>query len=282
MIKLEKPQMQQGTIIDDCISNMRENKKKQNLKASKEEIVEVSEQYDALAEKGNLSYILPKDKSKAGATKDELISLYDDKFSKRDQIPRKYYDEIILLAQNGKCPQCGQRQVKTLDHYLPKSKYPLLAITPYNLIPCYSDCNKDKLDALFESREKETIHPYYDDFDDDVWLKAILIEQDPLSFKFFTCKPEYWSEIKCKRVENHFEVFHLNELYKPYAAEMITTEMGWINRLFRRCGEEIAKQEILDRISDERKIQKNTWKAAVYDALYTSTWFWTQYLPNYE
>ena len=282
MIKLNKPQIEQKSIVDDCIDTMRECEKKQKLCKSKDEIIKVSKQYDELAKNESLSKMCRKYETEAGASKEDLISLYDNKFSKKGQLARKYYNKIILLAPNGRCPQCGQREVRTLDHYLPKSKYPLLAITPYNLIPCCSDCNKDKLDESFQSRETETIHPYYDDFNDEVWLKAILVEQEPVSFEFFVHKPESWEELKYARAKNHFEVFALNNLYKPYAAELITGEGGWINRLFQNCGEEIAKQEILDRISDEHKLRKNTWKAAVYEAIYGSKWFWKEYLPNYK
>lgn len=254
----------------------------QRIKLTKDEIVRLSKQYDLLAENGRILEIPKKDKSEGGASKEDLLFLYDNRFSKKSQLPRKYYDGIILLAPNGKCPQCGQRQVRTLDHYLPKSEYPLLAITPYNLIPCCSDCNKDKLDKIFTSREMETIHPYYDNFDDEIWLKATLIEQEPIAFNFFTCHPSNWSELKYKRAKNHFEVFDLNNLYKPCAAEMIITEIGWINRLLKKCGEEIAKQEIIDRISDEHKRYKNTWKSAVYEAIYISEWFWKKYLPSHE
>jgi len=150
------------------------------------------------------------------------------------------------------------------------------------LIPCCSDCNKDKLDELPNSHEMETIHPYYDYFDDEVWIKASVNEQDPISFEFYVCKPKVWSQEKYKRAENHFVTFGLNELYKPYAAELIITEIGWIKRLLQRCGENVAKQEILDRITDEQKVRKNTWKAAIYEAIYDNEWFWKQYLPNYK
>ena len=51
---------------------------------------------------------------------------------------------------------------------------------------------------------------------------------------------------------------------------MLTTEIRWIHRVFQRCGEEIARQEILERMQDEQKTRMNTWKAAVYEALYRS------------
>ena len=46
-----------------------------------------------------------------------------------------------------------------LDHFLPKSKYPLLALSFYNLIPVCPECNRIKRDEVLD------IHPYNDDFD---------------------------------------------------------------------------------------------------------------------
>ena len=96
MIRLDKPQIQQSEVVDDCLDNMRKNEKREKLSKAKDEIIKFSEEYDLLAECGNLSSISPKDKSESGASKGELISLYDDKFSKKGQTARKYNDSIIL------------------------------------------------------------------------------------------------------------------------------------------------------------------------------------------
>ena len=57
---------------------------------------------------------------------------------------RKYYDKIKAIPKYSKCPFCGVGIVSTLDHYLPKTKYPTYALTPVNLIACCADCNKNK------------------------------------------------------------------------------------------------------------------------------------------
>ena len=147
---------------------------------------------------------------------------------------------------------------------------PLLAVVPYNLIPCCSDCNKAKQAEAPDSWELETIHSYHDMPDDAVWIKAEVIEEEPVAFRFYVCRPDTWTNEKYNREKNHLEVFKLNELYKPYASEMLTTEIRWIHRLFQRCGEEIARPGILVRMQDEQKTRMNTWKAAVYEALYRS------------
>lgn len=141
MIRLEKPSFDQNVIIKESLSNMRPGERKTNILLSQENIVQKSREYDELACKEELYTLAEHDRVGGGAKKDDMIALYEQKFVPKDQICRKYYDKLILLAHNEKCPYCGQQVVKTLDHYLPKTLYPTYAITPYNLVPSCEACN---------------------------------------------------------------------------------------------------------------------------------------------
>ena len=280
MIKLKKPIYTQENIIDDCISNMRDTKNstKSRVVSSKNEIVSKSKEYDELAQKGQLGRLKEHENIKGGATKRDMQKLYDQKFARKEQGGRKYYDAIKLLAPYGRCPLCGQREVKTLDHYLPKSKFPLYAVTPYNLIPACSDCNKDKFNDISICREKETIHPYYDDFTDEVWIKAKMIEEDPITFEFYVKKPKNWDDLKYKRACYHFEKFGLNKLYKPYACEMFTGCLPRLRRLLKKSGRIAVEEHIKECIDEAREVRLNTWQAAVYESILECEWFWNEYL----
>lgn len=70
------------------------------------------------------------------------------------------HDAMIYLYKtvSGKvCPYCNRNYVYVdgrvrgcdFDHFLPKSKYPLLAASFYNLIPACPICNRFKKDGLF-------------------------------------------------------------------------------------------------------------------------------------
>lgn len=50
-----------------------------------------------------------------------------------------------------------------LDHFFPKSVYPWLSLSLYNLIPCCASCNMSKSDNPY--RLTENIHPYVDCLD---------------------------------------------------------------------------------------------------------------------
>ncbi|HDR6315494.1 TPA: hypothetical protein QCU53_002225 [Bacillus thuringiensis] len=75
-------------------------------------------------------------------SKTEMLKLYTDKLAKLKQPGRVYYDKLMDSPLNHMCPLCGSRPVDSLDHYLPKEKFPAFAISPINLIPACLGCNK--------------------------------------------------------------------------------------------------------------------------------------------
>jgi len=280
MIKLEKPKMNQKDIINDCIENMREGPVKERIKDSVDEIVCKSLLYDKKAEKEELSSIKIHSKLENGATKADMIKLYDNKFVPQKEKGRIYYDAIKLLAKNNKCPYCGQREVSTLDHYLPKALYPTYAVTSYNLVPSCKDCNFGKLDTDLDTRENEVIHPYYDDFSTEKWIVAEMIEEEPIAFEFKVQCPKEWDVIKQKRAEYHFKCFDLNDLYKPYASEEFMCCYERIKRLYKRGGKALAIENLKEEIEDRDRVRLNTWQSAMYQAVIDSNWFWDEYLPS--
>src|SRR5690625_1341706 len=98
---------------------------------------------------------------------------------------RKIYDLILSNSYYNLCPYCSHREVKTIDHYFPKSDFALYAVSPVNLIPCCSDCNKDKLDDYTLEERKMLVHPYFDDISHVDWLKCSIIEGEwPITFSY--------------------------------------------------------------------------------------------------
>lgn len=276
MIKVEKPNYSQEAILNECISNMRSGDRLQNINGSKSEIKAKSLIYDNLASSGGLASIQTHEVVPGGATKADMVWLYDNKFVKSGG--RKYYDKIMLLPKHGICPLCGKRVVSTLDHHLPKTEYPTYAITPTNLIAACADCNKVKSNNIIESREKETIHPYYDDFNDNVWIKARIIEEIPIGFNFFVSKPENWTEEKFKRAKNHFKVFKLNHLYAAHASDAFVPYKSMLKKRYVRGGVGAIKGDLQDQIEVFREARLNSWEAAMYEAILDSEWFFNTYL----
>lgn len=64
------------------------------------------------------------------------------------------------------CPACGSpTPPETLDHYLPKGRYPQFAITPVNLTPMCDPCQRRKKEKTGNAvSPRFFIHPYFDAF----------------------------------------------------------------------------------------------------------------------
>lgn len=74
------------------------------------------------------------------------------------------------------CPACGEfGKPNTLDHYLPKGKYPHFSVTPVNLFPMCDSCQKEKLEKTHSAREPRFfLHPYYDDFLENQIIRIVI------------------------------------------------------------------------------------------------------------
>lgn len=279
MIKLNKPNHAYDKVFDSCVHNISDKNKYNRIVASKKYLIDASNEYDALAGSGKLFTIKEHSIFNKITTKDDMVWLYDSKYVKDGG--RVYYDIIKSIPPFGICPLCGQRKVSTLDHYLPKTKYPTYSITAYNLIAACYECNKIKLATSFKARENETIHPYYDNFDDAIWIKARIIEGEPVGFYYYVEKPTEWPKEKCERAKSHFSIYQLNELFASHAANEFNNNLQFYIDNYKVGGEEKLKEHINECLLSRERVRLNSWENAMLRALYNSKWFFNNYLKKY-
>lgn len=105
-------------------------------------------------------HISPKERLRE-KRKQTLINLYSPDEGKTP------YDILEELRRGHNllfCPCCGEPgKPTTLDHYLPKTMYPELAVIIANLTPMCNECQQNKSSDYFDAnRNKIYIHPYFD------------------------------------------------------------------------------------------------------------------------
>ncbi|KPH14462.1 HNH endonuclease [Chryseobacterium sp. ERMR1:04] len=143
---------------------------------------------------------------------------------KYSQIVGNEYFLAKLLDQHT-CVYCNRNYVKTIgdtqnkvlradyDHFFSQSKYPLLALSFYNLIPVCSYCNSKKLDGHFQLDTH--LHPYLMNADDKnfsfSFRKKNFIENN---VKLNIITENAKSKI---RIENTFKDLCLKEIYNAYS-----------------------------------------------------------------
>lgn len=163
--------------------------------------------------------------AKGSLSKDELIELYDKGLMKLSDAKR--YVIAIKRGASGRCSYCG-RSLPTLDlsldHFFPKSVYPLLSVSPTNLIPSCRECNEgQKRDRTFEKYDEMPYNPYFEENQIARWLLAEIGVDDCRPYVAYSIRPlnpedngDEWS-----RAQNYFELFNLGERYSLTATDEI-------------------------------------------------------------
>lgn len=207
---------------------------------------------------------------------EEMIWVYNTKLSRKGQPGRPYYDAIKGSAPRGICPLCAQRVVSTLDHYLAKTTHPFFAVTPINLVPACSDCNKAKLAHNPAIPQDQTFHPYFEHGDDGLWLYARVIEGVPPAVSFYTQPPANWGDVKRLRIQKHFTTFGLGALYGSNAAQELSQISYVLKRIGDTVGSEGVRQHLSEQAASRREPALNSWQTALYTALASCVWFYTE------
>lgn len=129
-----------------------------------------------------------------------------------------------------------------LDHILPKSKYPLYAVSLWNLTPCCKTCNE----TFKSSDESPILNPWEDGFGDRVELTLYPENNESILNIFFGDTENFsvrWKVLQSKnsqfqdtesnnnqstqkitkedKIKNAITMFRLNELYTTHRSEII-------------------------------------------------------------
>lgn len=141
---------------------------------------------------------------------------------------RKWATTLLNKLNINVCPYCNRQYTFTInekgirpqfDHYFPKSKYPYLAVSLYNLIPCCSICNSKKSDI--DTYKQEFIYPYDEEYSDNAVFKTKLVDYDFLSWigesNNFEITIDYKNNNDLKsKIENTAKHLALEELYSKH------------------------------------------------------------------
>lgn len=268
MRRLPAPADSVEDVYETCISTYRDKGFKERLASALPTAIAASNDFESKAARAE-TYTIPVEESVGGIlSSSEMRSIYNDKFAKQGSPGRNYYDRYMAAPPQGICPLCGVRIVSTLDHYLPKSKYPSLAVTPKNLIPSCYDCNLGKKAFVPNSSETIPLHPYFDDVEQVRWLYVRLtIEGNHLIPSYCISRPDDWNESFLRRVQNHMNLYKLPSLYAVQAEqEIVSCRQRW-HRIYKSCGQSVLEQLFVDDCEGREAICLNSWQSALYRSI---------------
>jgi len=208
-------------------------------------------------------------------TTEEMAKVYSNRMAARTAPGRIVYDQLKMLPKGDKCPYCNHRNVGTLDHFLPKSEYPVLAVTPCNLVPACMECNKRKGDYRPTVPNDVLIHPYFENFARETWLTAEIQQQGPAAILFDLTPPAGWNTVEIDRARNHFEFLNLADLYSDEAATELSNIRYNLQIHFDADGANGVQAELARQWRSRRAVHLNSWQTAMYNAMANDAWFYS-------
>lgn len=154
---------------------------------------------------------------------------------------RKCAYEIMRIENVTVCPYCNRHYIFTLDnnkvrpqfdHFYPKSKYPYLALSIFNLVPCCSICNQAK--STLDTYETPILYPMDEEFGDEVRftikgndIKYIKGETNDFKLEL---NMDDASPGKKEKIERQNKRLHLKDFYdnhKDYVRDIV-----WNNHIY--------------------------------------------------
>lgn len=277
MKRLTRLDVESSVVYDACVGDISDPNLANKFIAAREAVLNSFADYDWHASRNTLfsfSRCLRGNDGQVvvgGLTKGELVALYSSQLSRKAGSARKFYDRVMMLAPLGKCPFCGCAPAESLDHFMSKSIYPTFSVLLLNLTPACFSCNKGKGFAAINADE-QVLHPYYEPelIETTPWLYAELIETVPASVKFVVNPPADWPPDLAVRLANYFRDFKLAWRFGIEAASELSSQAAYLVDI--ESPQE--RHNHLDRMARvERRDRKNSWKAALFEALVQSHWF---------
>lgn len=272
MRKINKPVLRAAVVYPVCLATVRNSGLRGRLAGCQTLINDAETEFEAKITKGQIYTIARETVVNGNVTDKELKNVYTAQMVQAKG--RVYYDQLLIAAPRGLCPLCSHREATTLDHYLPKSKYPRLSIVPINLIPSCKDCNTGKLADYPMGPNDETLHPYYDNIENVLWLNAIVNKTTPVSLSFNVKPPASWDTLLTNRVISHLDCFNLNILYATQSARRLSGMKYNLEKIYSSGAGQVGIEKYLtDEATSNAAINLNSWETAMFKALSEDDWF---------
>jgi hypothetical protein len=263
MLAVDRPVEDAGAIFEACATRTRGVELRAALLAQRPHVEARAELYLQHAVLGTLVDLEPEDPVDIDPT--DLSGLYGRVMVKGGERP--LYLRLRGASRFNRCPACGQRDVKTLDHYLAKDQYPELAVFPANLVPCCFECNHAKLTYRAEERDKQLFHPYYDNWSGYRLVSATINVGARVTTSFEIRNPSGVEEELIARARNHFSQLELATLYEQHSAVELVERKPIFQSTFGSDGPDGLREELAFEAQSRRRAHINSWQAALYRAL---------------
>lgn len=261
-----------GDVFETCVSMVKNTALRARLRTIRPDVETEAADYDTKAASKQLYRKQPHDRVGA-VSGDKMVKVYTLRMVPKTSTGRPIYDRIMSAPVHSRCPLCGIGTVNTLDHYLPKTHFPVYSVTPNNLVPACNWCQGEKSEYYPTTEGDQLLHPYFDDVDNEVWLAAEVVAGVPAGFRYFSSPPDHWMPSAKARVAAHLKELNLTVLFSSNAGSRLSEIRARLANLYQKGGADAVRAYLHEELFSIEADHRNSWAAAMYRAAVASDWF---------
>ena len=214
--------------------------------------------------------------------KDSLIDLYQYKAAIIQKIKGEILGNQIRTITNT-CQYCTLNSVNTLDHFLPKEKFPDFSVNPLNLFPCCSECNSKKGSLWLDSNNNHHLflNLYLDELPNKRYLMADFDFQDDIPIVTFCLgNPENIDSRTYEIIKSHFSRLDLLKRMGERSNEEITNIINTIKGDYRLNSDISSIKSTITETENENKkaYGYNYWKSVLKLSIIEKDEFWDKFI----
>jgi hypothetical protein len=264
MRSIERPEIDTEALVEKLYSRVRNRPVREEV--LKGAIAKAEKEYALECAKGHFDYV-SKCELPIGIDPSFMKNLYESHL--RDGIGRAEYIQILKSSDSSKlCVYCQIREAESCDHYKEKSDFPLLAVSPANLLPACTRCNGRM------GVEGQRFHCYYESVDSYDWLDVDLLHTrgSPAPALEFKVRSNFCSnQPLVNRLTQTFDTIGLSERW--------SVELGPV--MYRIADEFSRNPKLVDRksyINDHLYMNAYSWNgphATLFRKILTSDWIYS-------
>lgn len=267
MWTFRRPDVKIQDCVIACASKIQDHEFADRIEAAGSRFERYSNEYQEKVLSDSMHQIDPSRFSFPNLSASELQYLYTGRLVGSSGDARRIYDKILANAELGLCSYCIFNSADSLDHFVPKSVVPGLAIEPWNLVPSCTDCNR-KLSSTFSVEgNKQPFHPYGQSLNLGRWLYAEVASLKPISIKFFV-KPNTDLDLVLQdRIHWQFDQLKLERLYSVVSGSDLVEISHTLTKQFPIARQSTIEEYLFEQSEIQFGINTNRRKGVLYEAL---------------
>lgn len=269
MKTLSPPKQNGMTVYNAIIADKRSKKVKQRLTKKSQDVAIAYSNYISAAPA--VDTLMPITLFKCH--KDSLLHAYEQSTASLKTLR----DALFESAIKSKCPFCQIGTHATLDHYLPKEKYPEFSVLPQNLIPACDECNRHKRSLIVDegTAVRLFIHPYYDIIPNVNFIKARLkVKKNILTIVFETYHNQLLTPQQYAHIDNHFRTLKLADRFNKSSIAELGDMRDALKKLAKR-GPGFLKAKLIKQMNIYSNVGHNNWRRILFETLANDNLFLT-------